>query len=78
MARWTRYAEEMRWVELADELVAVTGELAGRHPLSGADATHLASGLALGADHSLFVTWDRRLWSAAHSEQLAVAPRDVE
>lgn len=74
---WSRLSRLMRWVELTTPLAQVAGDLATRYPLSGADATHLASGLTLGQHGTLFVTWDRRLSLAAQGENLLVLPGDM-
>lgn len=67
---------ERRWSDVVtvilDEILA--GELARRHPLSGADAVHLAAALALHeADLPVaFCGFDRRLNVAATAEGLRV------
>jgi len=47
-------------------------ELARAHPISGADAVHLAAAVDTGAT---LLTWDRRLASAANAQGLAVLPQ---
>jgi len=50
-------------------------ELIVQHPLSGADAVHLATAIDQSRDGGLtFVTWDRRQADAAHSLGLSVEP----
>ena len=71
---WATLATSTRWVELTEQIARDAGELAAKHALSGADATHLSSALAVGADVAAFVTWDRRLATAAKSESMAIAP----
>jgi hypothetical protein len=61
-------------VEVSAEIADHAAGLAVAHPLSGADAVHLATILAL-RDHDLIVaTWDRRLATAAAAEGLSVVP----
>ena len=65
---------ERRWADVVtvtiDEVLA--GELARRHPLSGADAVHLAAAITL-SEKDLpvaFCSFDRRLNEAAAAEEL--------
>ena len=44
------------------------------HGLRGADAVHLASALAVGAEATVLAAWDRRLRSGAEAVGLALAP----
>src|SRR4051794_26573555 len=62
---WQDYWSGVRMVELTDAVATRAGELAGRHALRGADAVHLASVLAIGAEHALLAAWDRRLRAGA-------------
>ncbi|MGL4174889.1 MAG: type II toxin-antitoxin system VapC family toxin [Dermatophilaceae bacterium] len=74
---WERYWEATRAVELTESLAGHAGELAGRHALRGADAIHLASALALGADDLIFAAWDRRLRTAVEAAGIRLGPRDL-
>lgn len=61
------------WVIPLDDTIArAAGRLSRRHHLSGADAVHLASAIAVAP--VLMVTWDQRLAAAALAEGLSVAP----
>lgn len=75
---WRRYLAALDVVELTPALGDRAANLAAAHPLSGADAVHLATALALALalrDSALVVaTWDRRLASAASAEGLDVVP----
>lgn len=64
----------VRPVELTPEVERRAGVLAGRHDLSGADAVHLASALAVATADLVVAAWDRRLCAAALAEGLMVAP----
>lgn len=73
-----RLLARLRPVELSHAIAEGAATLAERHALKGADAIHLASGLAI-ADHTLvFATWDRRLHRAARAEGLRVAPAALD
>lgn len=71
---WSAYWQAVRTVELSTEVAAAAGALAERHALSGADAVHLASALALADAEAVFVSWDRRLSEAARAAGLRVVP----
>ena len=74
---WAEYWSSVRPVELTPAVERHAGELARLHRLRGADAVHLASALAVGADEPqrlLVAVWDARLASAAGAAGLAVAP----
>lgn len=71
---WQEYLLALRLIELTPEVAALAADLAGKLVLGGADAVHLASALALDAAHPVLAVWDRRLWSAARSAGLRVAP----
>jgi uncharacterized protein len=47
-------------------------ELARAHPISGADALHVATAIELGA---VLLTWDQRQAAAATAEGIAVIPQ---
>jgi predicted nucleic acid-binding protein len=71
---WERLWAAVRPVELSGTVTARGGELATSHPLSGADAIHLASAEALGVADVVVATWDRRLHTAARHHGFSVAP----
>lgn len=71
---WEVIRSEIGFVQSNGDVVDLAVDLTRRHPLSGADAVHLASALALGIDDVVLVTWDARLHAAALAEGLAVAP----
>lgn len=58
--------------ELTDLLEREAVGLARSHPISGADAVHLAAAVESGA---ALLTWDRRLAAAATAEGLTVLPQ---
>jgi hypothetical protein len=49
--------------------------LAGERALGGAEAVHLASVLALGADDVLFAVWDEDLHTGARATAIRVVPK---
>lgn len=71
---WAVIRSEIGLVQSNGEVVDLAVDLTHRHPLSGADAVHLASALVLDIDDVVLVTWDARLHAAARAEGLAVAP----
>jgi len=77
LATWHGYLPALRLVELTPELAALAADLAGELVLGGADAVHLASALALDGGQPVLAAWDRRLWAAARSAGLRVAPADL-
>jgi prevent-host-death family protein len=72
-AAWEGYWAATRAVELTEDVAARAGQLAGEHALRGADAVHLASALAVGADELLFAAWDQRLRSGAEATGIRLA-----
>lgn len=74
MRGWEELWAAVRPVELTVEVERRAGELAARRALRGADAIHLASALAIGANHLVVAVWDRRLRDGAVAERLPVAP----
>ncbi len=64
-AAWEDYWAATRAVELTEVVGLHAGQLAGAHALRGADAIHLASLFAVGADTTVFAAWDRRLRDGA-------------
>jgi predicted nucleic acid-binding protein len=69
-----RRASQIDVIELSPAVADAAGDLAERFALTGADAVHLASGLAVSEDEAIFLTWDRRLASGAAAAGLAVLP----
>ncbi|HEX7132827.1 MAG TPA: type II toxin-antitoxin system VapC family toxin [Iamia sp.] len=70
---WSGFWDDVRPVELTEDVGTRAGDLAGVHSLRGADAVHLASALALGPE-VIVAVWDRRLQRACRAEGLAVLP----
>ncbi len=58
---WEDYWAATSAVELTAFVTVHAGQLAGQPDLRGADAVHLASLLAIGAEETLFPVWDQRL-----------------
>jgi uncharacterized protein len=58
-------------LELTESLEQKAVALARSHPISGADAVHLAAALETGA---VFLTWDQRQAAAGTAEGLTVLP----
>ena len=71
---WRRYLSALDLVDLTADLAAGGADLAAAHDLSGADAVHLATALALRETELVVATWDRRLATAAHAEGVVVVP----
>jgi len=71
---WDGTWESIRPVPLTEQVALTAGTLASEHHLSGADAVHLASALAIGRDHVVMTVFDRRLHQAAQAEGLATVP----
>src|SRR5205823_1184701 len=57
----SRRASQIGVIELSSPVADDAGDLADQFALTGADAVHLASGLAVSDDEAVFLTWDRRL-----------------
>jgi len=74
---WRRYADALHFMEVSTEIADRAAVLVVGHPLSGADAVHLATALALREVEPVLATWDRRLATAAVAEGLAVVPGDI-
>lgn len=68
--RW-RYS---RKVQPTTTIILAAGELAERFGLTGYDAVHLASALALAEDSIIAVSWDQQFRSAALRAGLRLAP----
>jgi uncharacterized protein len=74
--RAKQHLRAIEFVELTPGVDAHAADLAVEHDLSGADAVHLASALALRVVEPIVVTWDRRLSTAALDSGLPVLPSD--
>lgn len=72
-AAWESYWAATRTVELTESVSTHAGQLASQHALRGADAVHLASLLAVGAE-ALFAVWDQRLRAGAQAAGVQLAP----
>jgi uncharacterized protein len=73
-ADWAEFHRALRLVELTPALEQEAGELAETYALSGFDAVHLASALAISALPVIVATWDVRLHRAAQASGLATLP----
>lgn len=73
-ATWEDFWAATRAVELTEPIALSAGRLAGAHALRGADAVHLASALALGADDTVLAVWDERLRAGAEAAGLPFVP----
>jgi predicted nucleic acid-binding protein len=71
---WERFWSAIQPVELTSAVERHAGQLADAHSLSGADAVHLASALAIGLSDLVVAVWDRRLRESVLSAGLLVAP----
>ena len=71
---WKIYRAEIEFVELSSGLAESAASLAAKHDLSGADAVHLATALALRERSLIVASWDRRLARAAVAEGVVVVP----
>lgn len=74
---WESRRRDIATIEVMASVIDRAVDLVHRHPLSGADAVHLATALSVDLDELVFVTWDARLHQAARAEGLAVAPGDL-
>lgn len=77
-AEWSSLWNDVRPVELGRPVEQAAGECAERFALSGADAVHLASALALGDASVIVATWDQRLATAALAAGLSVVPAPAD
>ncbi|HEU5270043.1 MAG TPA: type II toxin-antitoxin system VapC family toxin [Jatrophihabitans sp.] len=75
-AAFAGYWAATRMVELTDRVAERAGQLATDHALRGADAVHLASVLAVGADHAVLAVWDQRLRAGARAAGVQVVPAE--
>ena len=71
---WEDFWAATRPVELTAAVERQAGQLARDHALSGADAVHLASALAIGDPDLVVAAWDRRLHAGAQAAGARVAP----
>lgn len=71
---WGEFRQALRLVELTPRVEDDAADLAERHGLSGFDAVHLASALALAPAPLVMATWDGRLHRAARACELATLP----
>jgi len=73
----TRWWSAVTVIDFDSTIAASAGDAAERHAITGADAIHLASALALRGrgDTVVFATWDTRLQVAARREGLETLPR---
>lgn len=71
---WEEFRNALRVIELTPQIEAHAGELTAGHALSGFDAIHLASALALAPAPVILATWDGRLLEAAQAAQLPTLP----
>lgn len=75
---WERIWSAMWMVEMTDVITRHAGQLAGQHALSGADAVHLASLLAVGPGVTVMAAWDARLRTGAAATGAQLMPPDLE
>lgn len=73
-ADWEELHQALRLVEVTAQLEREAGDLAEQHALSGFDAIHLASALAIAAIPLVVATWDGRMHHAAQAMGLATLP----
>ena len=73
--RRAQFWAAVRTVELTESVTQHAGELAAVHALRGADAVHLASALAIGAD-TIVAAWDKRLRTGVEAAGLRLAPAE--
>jgi len=71
---WDRFRQGLRLVELSRIVEESAGDLVASHRLSGADAVHLASAIALADASVVMATFDVRLHAAARSASLRTLP----
>ena len=74
LREWRDYLEQIDFVELTPEIASHAADLVMGHPLSGADAAHLATALALDDGDLVFATWHHRLAAAVAAEGMVVVP----
>jgi predicted nucleic acid-binding protein len=71
---WEDFWRATRPVELTLAVERRAGELAAEYALSGTDAVHLGSALAISDPGLIVAVWDRRLHAGALAVRLGVAP----
>lgn len=74
---WEDLWSGTRVIELTEAVAAEAARLGERFALSGADAVHLASAMAVLDIHPILAAWDLRLRAAALEAGLRLAPADV-
>ncbi|MHB8467123.1 MAG: type II toxin-antitoxin system VapC family toxin [Acidimicrobiales bacterium] len=74
---WESYWRETRPIELTARVARHAGALAQAYRLSGADAVHLASALAIGTPELIVAVWDVRLRAGVRAEGLRLVPASV-
>lgn len=77
LREWHGYRSEVDVFEVTPAIASHAADIAVTHPMSGADAVHLATALALEQTAVVIATWDRRLAAAAAAEGIAVVPSDL-
>ena len=75
---WAGYWAATRPVALTPAVEQHAGQLARLHALTGADAVHLASALAIGDPDLVVAVWDRRLHAGAQGAGVRVAPAQLD
>lgn len=75
---WEVFWSSMCPIELAPDVERVAGELAVRHRLRGADASHLARALALGLPELTVAMWDKRRHAGAAAAGFPAAPSTLD
>ena len=73
---WEECWSGVRPVALSLAVSRTAGALAVRHSLTGGDAVHLASAVAIASIDPVMAVWDVRLHAAAGALGLKVAPLD--
>lgn len=74
---WDEFHQALRLVEVTHGVELAAGGMAEQHALSGFDAIHLASALAISAAPLVMATWDARLHRAARAAGLATLPAQL-
>ena len=74
--RWNRLWAATWPIGLTEGIEGLAGDLARTRALSGSDAVHLASAVAVATDDFALAAWDARLRAGAQAEGLLVVPVD--
>ena len=74
VTKWGEFWRNVDVIELSEPVASAAADLSSLYVLSGADAVHLASALAVLEGDAVLVAWDHRLRKAAVAAGLAVAP----